>query len=935
MSTQLSDVEAAAYVEGLKREADRHWWINAHRSLELADEIVHVGQARGDRGFMALGMMARGDALKFLGRVADAWDALDEAGRLYLAADDEIGWARTRIGRLTICVERDRVSEALDDAERAREILTRRDMPEKLLRLDLNTAIVHSWLGNQARALALYQAALARAEVLGAEGETFLAGVYASLGFVYEAQGNLRDALDAYEQASTLSRARGETRGEALAQANIACILLAQGQYRSALGLFYRARECYAADALDLDIANVNRDIVEAYLHLNRFSDARALAYDVIATYRASGSTFLEARTLLHLASAEARLGDLHAAYAALDTATALFESRKAASPLAVAHLWRARIALARGELPLAGVETRAAEAGFAACGEDVNEAQARLLRGQVEMARGRLPAAKRIALRALQIAQQRNVFAIRYAAHVLLGRIAQAHNDSALATRRYQAATATIDRAHRSLTISLRPGFLEDKGEAQHALIALHLADGRVESALESLEHVKAQALFTYLANRELLRWATDEPESQAQIAELERLRAEHHWWYRRAHDSIWKDDEIRSGEVNDREHALAEIAVRERRMRAITERLYLSNGARLPLRGIDLPRAAALQRHLDDRTLLIEYYDDTAHLWAYSVDTRGMRVDPLPATMAAIIQLTTQLELNMAAALATGRDNPATRRLAHLGTQIARRLYATLLEPIAARIEGWERLVIVPYGALHYLPFHLLHDGSGYLIQTREIVILPTAALLTRQAPIRAKGARVLAYDHEGMLPTAEDEGRRVQRLMGGTFVRSAAANRGALRATPRQVLHLAAHGEQRLDQPDLSYVQLADGLLFADDLFQLDLSYELVTMSACETGCAVVAGGDELLGLGRGFLYAGAGALIASMWRVPDAETADLMAYLYGELKQGQSKAAALRAAQLAMLERTPNLHPAFWGAFQLIGNAEPLTAAVRAR
>jgi CHAT domain-containing protein len=143
---------------------------------------------------------------------------------------------------------------------------------------------------------------------------------------------------------------------------------------------------------------------------------------------------------------------------------------------------------------------------------------------------------------------------------------------------------------------------------------------------------------------------------------------------------------------------------------------------------------------------------------------------------------------------------------------------------------------------------------------------------------------------------------------------------------------VLHIAAHGEHRLDQPDLSYIQLADGQLYTDDLLQHDLSYELVTLSACETGRANVAGGDELIGLGRGFLYAGASALIASMWQVADHSTLGLMQHLYRALSAGESKAAALRSAQLAALHQSTQSHPAFWGPFQLVGDASPLSVAI---
>src|SRR5918912_275856 len=91
LAEPLPDAIAADVVERLKQEADRYWFINANRSLELANVIVEIGQARGDLRQIALGVMARGDALKFLGRAEEAWHELEQAGDLFREANDEVG----------------------------------------------------------------------------------------------------------------------------------------------------------------------------------------------------------------------------------------------------------------------------------------------------------------------------------------------------------------------------------------------------------------------------------------------------------------------------------------------------------------------------------------------------------------------------------------------------------------------------------------------------------------------------------------------------------------------------------------------------------------------------------------------------------------------------------------------------------------------------
>jgi CHAT domain-containing protein len=338
-------------------------------------------------------------------------------------------------------------------------------------------------------------------------------------------------------------------------------------------------------------------------------------------------------------------------------------------------------------------------------------------------------------------------------------------------------------------------------------------------------------------------------------------------------------------------------------------------------------------VQRQLDDETLLIEYYNDGTNLWAFTLDARTLEVHRLPLAVDALDRLLAQLQLNLAGALAAGPRAPVARNLTQLARRLAQRLAAGLLEPLEYRIRGRRRLIVVPYGALHYLPFHLLHDGATYLIERHEVVVLPAAGLATRRGPARGGAALALAHSWDGRLPQTLVEAQAVQRMFGGTILAEERACRTALQAQPTQILHIAAHGEHRLDQPDLSYIQLADGQMYTDDLLQHDLSYELVTLSACETGRANVAGGDELIGLGRGFLYAGAGALITSLWRVSDDATVALMQRIYDSLRAGASKAAAIRNAQLAVLVEEPELHPAFWGGFQLVGDAGPLSSFQR--
>jgi CHAT domain-containing protein/tetratricopeptide (TPR) repeat protein len=926
LAQPLSDKVADAVVSRLKQEADRHWYIDPRRSLEFAKRIITIGRQQGNKSHIALGLMAQGDALKVLGHTADAWEALDNAGHIYQSIGDEVGWARTRIGRLYLSTMLNCVPEALEDGERARAIFTSHEEYEKLLRLDLNTALLYTLLGDQHEALRLYHSALATAETLGETGEQYIAALYTDIGLAHESLGNFSQALAYYERARARYVARKETLYIAISELNIAYIAQAQGYYRRALQMLYKILES-GVEQFPVEYRAVKRDMTECYLSLNRYLEARDLAYQNVAEYKSLGAMHDTARNLLHLATAEAELNHFAAAQSALDEAEPIFASLGAQAWVATTRLRRGQIVLKQGDAKMAFYAALASGNWFKENGQQFNYATAILLQGQAQLALGEIHPAAEAARNTLLISKQDNIPPLRYAAHLLLAKIAESNSQVNRAIRRYQAAAATVERVQRGLTITLRPGFLEDKSEASRNLISLYLQAGRAEHAFDQLERAKSQVLLSYLANREQFLWGQDDPQNKPLIEELNRLRGEHQWFYRIAHEPPGTDEHRNS---IDPEQARAQVAQCERRIRSLTEQLYLNTRLGSRYQKVETTSLQDIQATLMSDTVLVEFYNDGSHYWAFTLDRNSIHVHALTISVETTTQLLAQLKANITAALTIDPHSPAAHNLTQLARRILKRLYSLLLEPLHLEQYQAQKLVFVPYGSLHYLPFNLLHDGSAYLVEKYKIVILPAAGLATRSAPERGAGALVLANSWEGRLPHALAEAELVQALFGGSIHTGETVTREALRTPPAKILHIATHGEHRLDQPDLSYLQLSDGQLYADDILQHDMSYELVTLSACETGRVNVAASDELIGLGRGFLYAGAGALLVSLWQVADTSTLDFMDYMYQALYRGASKSAAIQEAQHIMLHEDGSLHPAFWGAFQLIGNDSPLSS-----
>jgi CHAT domain-containing protein len=134
---------------------------------------------------------------------------------------------------------------------------------------------------------------------------------------------------------------------------------------------------------------------------------------------------------------------------------------------------------------------------------------------------------------------------------------------------------------------------------------------------------------------------------------------------------------------------------------------------------------------------------------------------------------------------------------------------------------------------------------------------------------------------------------------------------------------MIHLATHARFRPDNPLFSALQLADGWLLARDLYDMNLQCRLATLSACRTGLAEVEAGDELFGLVRAFLAAGATSVAASLWPVHDASTRSMMVEFHRSLaRPGATRASALRCAQQSVRSEYP--HPYYWAVFALVGN-----------
>lgn len=265
------------------------------------------------------------------------------------------------------------------------------------------------------------------------------------------------------------------------------------------------------------------------------------------------------------------------------------------------------------------------------------------------------------------------------------------------------------------------------------------------------------------------------------------------------------------------------------------------------------------------------------------------------------------------------------------------ADKLGQALLAPLG--LTAGQRLVVVPHGPLHYLPFQALRVDGHYLIERHPISVAPSAGIALRLVQRGSKaGDQLTAFGNPRIedqydLPGAEAEVSRLSRLFPrhALFTGAEATKtnfREAIASAP--LVHVAAHAQADEVDPLYSRILLAneDGrhsFLEAHEVMGMKLPRTaLVTLSACESGLGRVASGDEVLGFPRAFLSAGSEALIASLWPVSDESTEVLMSTLYGALAEGRDLQQAMQAGQLAVMRRPGMAHPFFWAPFNLTGN-----------
>lgn len=921
-------VQFSSDPNGLAR-ALKNLYFDSYSSLPAlaagaADALDDLAVLSPQAEILALASWTRGmAALQLEGAFERAIQLIDAAAEQFGALEQPQTAAATQVSKIYALAMLGRYDEAIACGLRTREVFLAYGDILSAGKVEQNLGNLYHRRDQYPEAERFYRAARDRFLALG--DQKLLTYANNGLANVLSLQYHFRDAAQLYEQALFHAEAADLEVTRAEIECNLGNLELFQGHYDRALDYLERSRRRYTDLHMPLDSAVAEQELADAYLALNLAPEAAAIYERVSGMFTELGRRAEQARTLLNHGLACLQLGQHDSAHSLLGQAAALYQAEGNKVGLADVLLAEAQLAYTVGEYRTVLQKAEQAERTLLAAGARGRVLLGRWLRGESYRALSYVASAENLLDATLRDAQQHNIPQIAQRCLTSLGMLAAARGDMAASAAAFQQAIALIETMRAPLPADeFRTAFIADKLAPYTEMVRLCLNDpdgARVAEAFHYAERARARALLELLGTTEQRLIPRDTFEATL-LERHNELRAELNWFYSQINRPFEGDGDAYPNTLNGWQAAVRD---REAALAGLMRQLQQSTaaGTRSPTQALDHGR---LQQALGSDTALISFFDLNQQFAAFVVTGDKISVvqalGSVPAVTVIVEQLRFQLETLRygSAKLHSHMEQLTTRTRRHLAE-----LYTRLIRPLEEHI-GTRRLIIAPHQVLHYVPFHALHDGARYLIEQREVAYTPSAQVLLHglEQARRPLNHAVLVGIQDARTPHVREEIEAVAaHFPTHTLLLDQQATLDAVqRAAPRaDVLHLACHGHFRPDNPLFSAIELSNGQLTVRDTYRLELQSELVVLSACETGVNDIAPGNELLGLARGFMSAGTPTLLMSLWAVDDASTARTMEIFYTHLRNGKHPAAALRQAQLAIIQEQP--HPFFWAPFILLG------------
>jgi len=809
------------------------------------------------------------------------------------------------------------------------------------------------------------------------------ATAFGNLGSVYMDVGAFREAREGLLAMQRVAHARGNARTEANATNNLGQLAIRVGDPGAAIELLGRARELYRTAGSPIGEENALGQLGTAYDALG--DPQRAFAYldSALALAQRHGLPKEASEDLQLTAELYEEAGDHQRALEFLARAARLADSLDARGTQATIARDAARSQAALGRLDLARERATAAARLHGEAGARYDRLLDLLLLAEVEQRARDRAAAQRAIADAQAIARELDAPIARVQVALGVARVADAARDPvatlralddsraalsasrlgvewevhALRARAYAAtarmldaiaegrrAVAAVERVRGTLVSeALRSTYGADRAGVYADLVVALLRADSVAAAFEVADGARGRVLLDHLAAAQ--RDVLSEGAGARGIADGERLLRRIGALQARLREADTVRVRDRGASVGETAALAAELSRAEREYEAIMARASTRHTALLGATHTD---AVAVRGSLADDEAVLEFLVAPERLVTFVVRRDGVRSLESPVTADDLLN-----RVRLARDL-IARDGDRGPREAVLGA-----LYGILVAPAerAGLLRGARTLIVVPHAGLSYLPTAALFDPvhQRYLVESYDVLTMPSAAALRapRGGASASGEALVVLAPVPAELPGTRAEAIAVARASSDAHrLVGTRATEAALRTALGRpgVVHVATHGVMNARSPMFSRLELApgagdaadDGRFEIHELLGLRVRSPLVFLSGCETALGTswstsFARGEDYATLAQAFLYAGAGSVVATLWRIDDEGAAAFAAAFYDAMRT-RPPLGALASAQRALL-RDPRYtrfsSPRYWAAYVLAGDprARAQTAARR--
>jgi CHAT domain-containing protein/Tfp pilus assembly protein PilF len=821
------------------------------------------------------------------GEFIKADDYLSRAIKVYRELGDSLSVAdclkdRGRIHLLKF----DNYSQAINDQKKALLIFQKVNASEKSLEVLQNLGLSHEFLANYKTALKYQLEASSLADELGSLKWIALSKQY--LANVYWKMGNYEQALRLQKQALKSFEEMNNKKFQAVGLSTQGLILLSLGNVEEALRIERDALEISQQLNDSLDMATIHKNISAIFRSQKRWDEALAhIEYakqidEKIGSRRGLGYDFRDLGIIKLQKGLENDAFDHFRK--GLKISREIFDARNM-----VQCLYQIG-------------KTYGSTNNFAAA-IDTLELTA-------------------------QMSKNLNIPEVEWRALRMLAIFYGERNDPRKSLNYYNMALKVIEEMRSEIKVEeYKSGFMDNKLVVYDELVNLYLKLKQPARALEIVERAKSRNFIDLLANRDI-NFSGDYDKEKFKHVGL--LKEEIGKLQHETTQILVKQDKTKT-ERNMVEQLTSDLNKLKRNYQDLLVQLKEQNPELANMVSVEPLKTNSLQSILPNRVLMIEYFynEKQVNIWAVKND----------------FIMAEQVNVNKGQLIALVDSLRKTNEKQVSIDKLSKELYNILISPVESAFVDVDHIVIVPHGVLHYLPFACLAgEDNNYLVDKFSLSLSPSAMVLNicldkGDNYLKEKNWKkeILAFGNPDLgdpqfdLPFAELEIQSIKLLYPNvsSFINSQATEKKLKDSSKESNLFVfSCHGEFDPLNPLFSALLLSpddqnDGRLEAHEIFELEINAYLVSMSACETGLAKIGVGDDVVGLSRSFIYAGAASLLSSLWKVDDLATAILMKRFFRNLRAGLSRAQALQKAQ-QFVRNNINVHPVFWSAFNITGD-----------